>query len=115
MYKLIFFLLIPCVYLQAKEPTKTKKYNISICAIFKNEAPYLKEWIEFHRLVGIDHFYLYNLGSTDRYRDVLKDYVKQGIVSLIQWPDLSKNQSDEIFALCVQIPAYENAIKYIAP
>ena len=25
---------------------KKKKYYISICAIFKNEAPYMKEWIE---------------------------------------------------------------------
>ena len=24
-----------------------KKYNVAVCAIFKNEAPYLKEWIEF--------------------------------------------------------------------
>ena len=24
-----------------------KKYKVSICAIFKNEAPYLKEWIEY--------------------------------------------------------------------
>ena len=27
---------------------------LSICAIFKDEAPYLPEWIEFHRLVGFD-------------------------------------------------------------
>ena len=37
-----------------------KKYKLSICAIFKNEANYLKEWIEYHRMVGVEHFYLYN-------------------------------------------------------
>jgi len=100
--------------LEAKGHPKNKKYNISICSIFKNEAKYLKEWIEFHRLVGVDHFYLYNIESTDRYRDVLKNYIREGVVTLIHWPDLSKNQSDEIWALGMQIPAYENAVKYTA-
>ena len=40
-----------------------KKYNVAVCAIFKNEAPYLKEWIEFNHLVGVEHFYLYNNNS----------------------------------------------------
>jgi hypothetical protein len=32
--------------------------NLAITAIFQNEAPYLKEWIEFHLLMGAEHFYL---------------------------------------------------------
>lgn len=64
-----------------------KKYDVSICAIFKNEAPYLKEWIEFHRIVGIDHFYLYNNNSNDCYRFILEPYVKCGLVTLIDWPE----------------------------
>lgn len=38
---------------------------LSIGAIFKDEAPYLAEWIEFHRLVGVEHFFLYDNLSTD--------------------------------------------------
>jgi len=38
---------------------------LSICAIFKDEAPYLPEWIEFHRLVGVERFFLYDNGSGD--------------------------------------------------
>ena len=34
-------------------------YDLSVCAIFKDEASYLKEWIEYHKLVGVQHFYLY--------------------------------------------------------
>lgn len=30
--------------------------ELAICAIFKNEAPYLKEWIEFHRILGWNVF-----------------------------------------------------------
>lgn len=63
-----------------------KKYDVSLCAIFKNEAPYLKEWIEFHRIVGIDKFYLYNNFSSDNYIEVLQPYIESGIVDLIEWP-----------------------------
>ncbi len=54
--------------------------------MFKNEGPYLKEWLEFHMLVGVEHFYLYNNLSTDNYYAVLEPYVKKGIVDLIDWP-----------------------------
>jgi len=63
----------------------TSKYYLSMCAIFKNEAQYLKEWIEFHQLAGVEHFYLLNNRSTDDYQKVLEPYVKRGIVNLYQW------------------------------
>ena len=37
-----------------------KKYDVTLCAIFRNEALFLKEWIDYHRTIGIEHFYLYN-------------------------------------------------------
>lgn len=65
---------------------KSRKYNIVICGIFKNESRFLKEWIEYHRIIGIDHFFLYNNFSNDSYLDVLNIYIKQNIVTLIDWP-----------------------------
>jgi hypothetical protein len=57
-------------------------YNLAICAIFQNEAPYLKEWIEFHRLMGVEHFYLYNHNSRDNCKEILQPYILSGIVEL---------------------------------
>lgn len=62
------------------------KYELSVCAIFQNEAPYLREWIEFHRLLGAEYFWLYNNNSTDNYLQVLQPYIAQGVVKLIDWP-----------------------------
>ena len=59
----------------------TRAY-LSICAIFKDEAPYLPEWIEFHRLVGVEHFYLYDNLSGDSGREVLEPWVRAGVVSI---------------------------------
>ena len=67
---------------------KPKKYYVSFCSIFKNEAPYMKEWIEYHLLVGVDHFYLYNNNSTDNYLEVLQPYIDKGIVTLTEWPEV---------------------------
>lgn len=65
---------------------RSKKYKVAICAIFKNEALYLKEWIEYHKIVGVEHFYLYNNNSEDNYEAILAPYIQDGTVTLTQWP-----------------------------
>ena len=62
------------------------KYTVSICGIFKNESKFLHEWIAYHLVIGVDHFYLYNNNSDDDYLKILEPYIKQGIVDLIEWP-----------------------------
>ncbi len=58
------------------------KYYLSLVALFRDEARFLKEWIEFYRMIGIEHFYLYNHLSEDNYMEVLQPYIDQGIVEL---------------------------------
>ena len=60
---------------------------LSICAVFRDEGPYLREWVEFHRLVGVERFYLYNNKSIDDYQEQLAPYVEEGLVVLHEWPD----------------------------
>jgi len=60
---------------------------LSACAIFLNEAPYLAEWIEFHLLTGVEHFFMYDNGSTDSSREALAPYVEEGIVTVHDWPE----------------------------
>lgn len=47
---------------------------------------YLNEWILFHLLQGVERFYLYNNLSEDGYMMVLKKYIEEGVVILIDWP-----------------------------
>lgn len=77
-----------------------KKYKVSVCAIFKNEAPYLKEWLEFNHLVGVEHFYMYNNNSDDDYFSVLEPYVKKGWVTLVQWPQNQRQM--ECYRTCIK-------------
>lgn len=78
MFKIIFYLFLFIANISYAE----YKYQLSICAIFQNEAPYLKEWIEFHRLMGVEHFYLINHRSQDDYQEVLQPYILSGLVEL---------------------------------
>jgi len=57
----------------------------SICTMVQNESPYLVEWIEYHRLIGISHFYIYNDRGTDDTPARLKPYIAAGVVDLIYW------------------------------
>ena len=84
-------------------------YRVSICAIFKNEARYLREWIEYHQLVGIDHFYLYNNNSTDSYEKCLKEYVDNGLVTLIDWP--YEHAQMECYKKCIK--EYSNQTQWM--
>lgn len=59
---------------------------LSICAIYREEAPYLREWVEFHRLVGVERFFLYNNRSTDDHYEVLAPLVHDGTVVVKDWP-----------------------------
>jgi len=56
--------------------------KVSIVSVFRDEAKYLKEWIEFHLLVGVDKFYLVNNNSIDNFDEVLSTYILSGVVVL---------------------------------
>ncbi len=52
--------------------------TVCLAAILKDEDAFVEEWIAHHRLLGIDHFYLYDNDPRQPLRDVLavhRDYV----------------------------------------
>ena len=77
--------------------------SIAICAIFKNEARYLLEWIGFHRMIGIDHFVLYDNASTDGGPALIRSSPFARYVTLIDWPMQGG-----------QLPAYADFIQHHA-
>ena len=62
------------------------EHYLSICAIYRDEAPYLREWVAFHRVAGVERFYLYDNRSEDRHREALAPYVAEGTVEAVDWP-----------------------------
>lgn len=62
------------------------EHSLAVCAIFRDEAPFLDEWIRFHIGVGATHFYLYNNFSSDDFGTPLRPWITCGIVTLTDWP-----------------------------
>ena len=61
------------------------KPYLSICAIYRWEGPYLREWVAFHRLMGVERFFLYDNRSDDEHREALDPYLRDGTVELTEW------------------------------
>jgi hypothetical protein len=76
-------------------------YELAICAIFREEAPFLDEWLTFHSGIGVTHFFLYNNRSTDAFRPVLDPWIARGAVTLHDWPQ----------AVEPQLPAYRHCVR----
>lgn len=85
------------------------KYDLSICVLFQNEAPYLQEWIEYHKLLGVKHFYFFNHYSTDNYLEVLKPYIQDGTVEL---KDILTVADDIKTYYAMQCKCYTDCLQY---
>lgn len=56
--------------------------GLVICAVVKNEAAYIQEWLAFHLHSGVEHFYLYfNEDEEDTLR-VVQPFVDAGLVTV---------------------------------
>jgi hypothetical protein len=77
------------------------KPYLSVCAIFKDEAPYLREWIEFHRIVGVERFFMYDNDSSDAGAEILAPYVRSGLV-----------EYHTVGGELAQMRAYMHALRY---
>lgn len=63
----------------------TTTFNIAACMIFRDEAHILPEWLEYHLMLGVEHFFLYSHMSQDAYKEVLRPYIKAKQVTLVEW------------------------------
>lgn len=82
-----------------KETAKPDHY-LAVCAIAKNEAPYFKEWLDWHLSIGVEKFYIYDNESTDNLKDVLAPYIEKGVVDYTYFPGTA-----------VQLAAYDDCFE----
>jgi hypothetical protein len=73
---------------------------LAACMTYSNHASYMREWIEFHRLMGFERFFLYDNGSTDDHEQVLRPYVEEGLVVMHSRPGAAEQYPS--FRHCLQ-------------
>lgn len=79
--------------------------NICICAIACGEEDYIAEWLEFHLLQGVEHFFLNINNPIDRTPEILSHY--KDVVTLASYP-LTKE--DEFNIHLWQLKAYHDLV-----
>jgi hypothetical protein len=87
--------------------SRNATYYLAICAIFRDEDRFLREWIEFHLCTGFDHIYLFNdrTSNPNCTFSILQPYIESGYVTLdrgIPVPD-------------PQIPTYNMCLQRYGP
>lgn len=84
-----------------------KRRLAAVCAIAKNEGPYIAEWAIYHRLIGFDQILVYENESTDDTPEVLRKLAAAGLVETIPWPARADGR--------VQKKAYANGLRRLRP
>ena len=64
----------------------TPGLELAVVAVMKNESIYIEEWLCHHVAVGVQHFFLYDNGSTDGIEGLLEGYLNRGLVTFVRFP-----------------------------
>ena len=84
--------------------------RISVVCIAKYEAPYIKEWIDYHLMIGVDRIYVYDNESPDGMKEVLQPYIDSGKVVYTFFPGKARH----LDAFNDAISRYKMRTKYMA-
>lgn len=83
-------------------PPEERSPGVTLCAIARNEGPYLLEWIAWHRLAGMERIVIYSNESDDGSDDLLARLGALGIIDYRPWPGVEGRSS--------QLAAYQDAV-----
>lgn len=73
---------------------------LTTACIAKDEDLYLEEWINFHRVIGSEHIYIYDNESKIPIKELLNKYIKEKIITVIDMPGRH-----------IQMDAYNHCLK----
>ena len=83
--------------------------GLAFVLIAKNEASYIKEWLDFHIKQGVTNFVIYDNESTDNFREVLQPYIESGTVIY----ELLKGRRRQLDAYNMALNKYRHRFKYM--
>ena len=86
---------------------KTNKQFICLCVIGKRENLYAKEYINHYKNLGYNHIFIYDNNDIigERFSDILRNEIKNGFVSVIDFIGYKRNSPS------TQIEAYYDCYK----
>jgi Glycosyltransferase family 92 len=89
-----------------ERPKAEKRHYLSTATIVRNEARYIREFVAFHRVVGVDHMLIYDDDSADGLHEELRDFIDAGFAEVLPWPRFLHGKNH-------QYAAYQHAVAYL--
>jgi hypothetical protein len=83
-----------------------KELSVALCAIVKDEADYIEEWLAFHILQGVSRVILFDNHSSDDTCRRAKAFTGRLDVEIVSWPD-----SRDGFDLTQRLAYFEGACR----
>lgn len=80
--------------------------RLGIAAIFRNEFPYILEWLAHHRVLGVDAFFIADNGSDDGTTELLTTLDQLGYITHLPFPTRD--------GVPPQLPAYTTLMQQYA-
>lgn len=80
----------------------------ALCAIMRNEGPYILEWIAYHRSIGFDHIAIYDNESSDETAMLCRPLAAAGLITYVPRPDPPPGSP-----VGPQLPAYQHAAAHL--
>ncbi|UWR79100.1 glycosyltransferase family 2 protein [Phaeobacter inhibens] len=93
-------------------PEPISNDNILILTSMKNEAPFILEWIAYHKAIGAKHFLVYTNDCSDNTNEILDRLAELGLVTRVAnpWdPTSGKKPQHVALADAMQQPVYQTA------
>ncbi|MGN7885604.1 glycosyltransferase family 92 protein [Dyadobacter endophyticus] len=82
------------------------EYYLSICCIVKDENDYLAEWLDYHRKIGAEHFYIYDNGSRKPVKEVINALGYGELVTVTNIP--GQNMHVKAYQHCLDTFGYRS-------
>ena len=77
--------------------------DYAICLLIKDENKYLPEWVKWHLGVGVNHFYIYDNGSSVPVKDSISTEFDPALFTFIDWSGSHEH---------TQIDAYNHFLRH---
>ena len=67
--------------------SSTKGQGVALCVRIRDEAPNLREYVEYYLAAGVSHIFFYEARSEDDFHAVLDPFIQAGVITLFEnWP-----------------------------
>ena len=105
----LYLICYPFIALFRTKEQEEYPYKLGVCLIIKDESPYIKEWLDYYIILGVDIFYIFDNDSSDNIQEVLRPYIDKGIVIYQQIH--GKGRQLDAYTLCYK--KYKKECQYI--